>query len=126
MSLPVVGNRTARLTPKPTQLRPLVLTATRRALVEAAELLPGRPLEVVVGEAIAAGRISETHGSRSLARVHVTPSVVVLVARTTSPLTGRRAWRPLILVKQDGRAAGTRDRPCGGWPPTGHTKSERG
>jgi hypothetical protein len=82
--------------------RPLVLTATRYALEQAARLLPaGECLENLVEAAIIAGTIKTTGPPKigQAATVFLDAhQLAVQVKRTTSPLTGRKAWQPLNVV----------------------------
>jgi hypothetical protein len=84
---------------------PLVLSATLAATEQAQRLLPaGAPaIETLVHRAIAASRVHSEPKVGGTTTVFVPQhGLVVVVERTLSPLTNRRAWRPLA-VRRDPR-----------------------
>ena len=70
--------------------RPIVATASRRALRQAETLIPGRPLENLCQDAFAADRVF-VRGDELLAAIGPGVEAVCQRARTES---GRVAWRP--------------------------------
>ena len=78
--------------------KPLILNTALVALEQAARRLPaGVVLENLVGAAIAEEGLSRRDGDGWIVplREH---SVDAVVTRTTSPLTGRKAWR-IVAVR---------------------------
>src|SRR5687767_5110386 len=95
---------------------PLVLAASRTALEQAAALLPPRTiLENLVADAIVRGDVRHRPDGIVIA---LTPGVQAVCLRTSSPLTGRRAWRSVAVppaeavpTPSDGARAGVRGLP---------------
>jgi hypothetical protein len=87
--------------------RPLVLTASPRALEQAQRLgVPG-VLENLVEEAITAGRRLRWEGKTL--HVVVADGVAVKVKRVRAPSSGRLAWKPLAVQASNHRR---RERTC--------------
>jgi hypothetical protein len=70
---------------------PLVYS-TCRAREQAADLLPGRPVENAVYDAIVAGRLSHEPDEGAAAAVHLTDHLDATVTRARSLTSGRRSW----------------------------------
>jgi hypothetical protein len=84
-------------------VRPLVLTASERAVEQARALGIERPLENVVAEALIAGGSRPSLPYVNERPVHLGDGVVVLCARVKTG-NGRRAWKPLRIERRE-RAA---------------------
>jgi len=81
--------------------RPLIETASRRALDEAAVLLPpGVILENAVELAIASGSVHGDPGVGRTTRVFLHEhNAVVVVKRTLRPSSLRKAWQPVSVER---------------------------
>jgi hypothetical protein len=78
---------------------PLVLSASPRAVEQAALLLPGRVLENVVHAAIGAGNLAGCRKVGGRTSVFLDGDIVAIVERTRSP-SGRKAWRPVSVERR--------------------------